>query len=542
MRHLKSLVAVVMVVTVGAFSGCTKKGMNIEQANKDQILLVGNGTNPSDLDPHITTGVPEHHIQSALFEGLVNYDGKLNPIPGIAESWTISKDGKTYVFKIRKNATWSNGDPLTAKDFVYGWQRILSPALGAEYAYMLFYIEGAEEFNKGTLKDFSKVGVKATDDHTLEVKLKASTPFFITLLVHHCAYPVHQATIEKHGKMDTRGTPWTKPENIVSNGPFILKTWDMNKVVSVVKNPKYWDAANVKLNGVNFYPTESQQTEERMFRSGELHTTNEMPLNKIDVYKKEHPEFYQNHPYLGTYFYRYNTTKKPLNDVRVRKALAMAVDRTAIVEKVTKGGQIPAYHFTPPGVAGYTPRAKFEYNPEAARKLLAEAGYPNGKDLGKIEILYNSSENHKVIAEAIQQMLKKELNAEITLANQDWKVYLDSQKSMNYQIARAGWIGDYPDPNTFLDMLVTNGGNNNTGWSNKEFDRLIAQAANTSDAAARLEVFQKAEQILIDEMPVMPIYIYTRVYLKHPSVKGWDENVMDMRSWKSISLEPVAAK
>lgn len=532
-----------LAVTVAP--GCTKKESNVAKGNKEQVLHLGNGAEPSDLDPQITTGVPEDQIESALFEGLTAPDPKtLQPEPGVAESWKISADGKTYTFKIRANAKWSNGDKLTAKDFVYSWQRILEPALASEYAYMLYYIDKAEEYNTSKEKDFSKVGVKAQNDQTLEVRLKNSTPFFLSLLSHHSTYPVHKATIEKFGKMEARGTQWTRPGNLVSNGPFTLKQWDMNKVVALAKNENYWDAAAVKLKGVNFYPTDSQQTEEKMFRSGELHHTNEVPLAKIETYKKENPTALRIDPYLGTYFYRVNVTKKPFDNVLVRKALAMAIDRNAIVKRVTKGGQIPAEAFTPPELAGYTANAKLPYDVAQAKKLLAQAGYANGKGFPTTELLFNTSETHKTIAEAVQQMWRRDLNIDITLVNQDWKVYLDSQKQLNYQLSRSAWIGDYLDPNTFLDMFVTGGGNNNTGWSNKEYDVLIKKAGETKDANARLVFFQKAEEILLDEAPIMPVYTYTRVYLQRPEVRGWYANIQDRHPLKYVYLDApqVASK
>lgn len=537
-KALTGLVALSLTAGLGA---CTKGETEVAKATKNQVLLFGNGTEPADLDPHIVTGVPEHHIIAALFEGLVGEDPKdVSPIPGVAESWEVSQDGKTYTFKIRETARWSNGDPLTAKDFVYSWQRVLSPGLAGEYAYMLFQVENAEAFNSGKIKDFSKVGVKALDDRTLQVKLKAATPYFLGLLQHYSTWPVHQATVEKFGKMDTRGTKWTRPENMVSNGPFTLKEWELNKRIVVAKNPKYWDAAKVRLNEVHFFPTENIQTEERSFRGGELHVTNTVPLNKIDVYKKENPDLIRIDPYLGTYYYRFNTKKKPFDDVKVRKAFAYAIDRESIVKNVTKAGQLPGFNFTPPNTAGYTPEAKISYDPELAKKLLAEAGYPNGQGFPKVEILYNTQEAHKSIAEAIQQMLRKQLNVDVELANQDWKVYLASTKAGDYHLARAGWIGDYADPNTFLDMWVTDGGNNQTGWSNKEYDQLIEKASSTGDRAVRYDAFQKAEKILMEELPVLPIYIYTRTYLIHPDVKGWYPNILDHHPYKDIYLEPTA--
>ncbi|MDQ1257694.1 MAG: oligopeptide transport system substrate-binding protein, partial [Candidatus Hydrogenedentes bacterium] len=407
---------------------------------------MGNGAEPQDLDPQITTGVPEHRLSTVLFEGLVTLDfasPDLPPIPAVAERWTVSDDGLVYTFTLRENARWSNGDPVTARDFVYSWQRVLSPKLASEYSYMLFCLKNAKAFNEGKIADFAKVGVKALDDRTLEASLEAPTPYFLSMQVHNSWFPVHQATIERFGKMDERSTPWTRPGNHVGNGPFLLERWSPNEVIRVVKNPHYWDAAKVRLDAIEFYPIDNQLTEERSFRAGELHLTESVPLSKIEVYQRVNPDLIHIDPYLGSYYYRFNVTKPPFDNVLVRRAFAMAIDRETLVAKVLKGGQKPASCFTPPGVAGYTCAASIPYDPGEAKKLLAQAGYPDGKGLPPIEFLYNSSENHKLIAEAIQNMWKLNLGVEVGLANQDWKVYLDSMKALNYQIARSGWIADY---------------------------------------------------------------------------------------------------
>ena len=513
--------------------GPTPVDMGIEK----QIYHVGNGGEPSGIDPHTTTGMPEYHIQMALYEGLVSKDPKSLEIePGTAERWEVSQDGLQFTFHIRENAKWSNGDDLTAEDFVWSWMRALSPALGNQYAYSLFTIVHAEDFYLGKIKDFSQVGVKALDKKTLQVTLHSPTPYFLSLLDHHSMFPVHRASIEQAGDFDDRSSQWALPEKFVGNGAFTLKSWEPNKLLVVEKSEHYWDASTVKLNEIHFHPIDNGATEERMFRAGQLHKTNSLPIEKIAGYSESKaPEFHLS-PYLGTYFYRLNTTIKPLNDVRVRKALAMSIDRELLVEKVTKGGQLAAYNFTPPDTQGYTPRAKLEFNIEKAQKLLAEAGYPNGEGFPKLEILFNTFEDHRKIAVTVQQMWKQALNIDVTMQNQDWKVYLSNTRTMNYQIARAAWIGDYLDPNTFLDMFVTNGGNNETGWSSTKYDELIASAGNTMDQSERYEFFQNAEKILVEELPIIPIYTYTTKYLLHTSVKGVDDNIMDYHPYKYISL------
>jgi oligopeptide transport system substrate-binding protein len=541
MKHLpnKGLCLLVLAILFNIlFFACTDKGKtNVSQGTKNQILHMGNGTEPQDLDPHIVTGVPEHNIISALMEGLVSEDPKdLSPRPGMAESWSISKDQMTYTFKIRKDARWSNGDQLTSNDFVFSWRRILSPSLACEYAYMMYYLKNAKKFNKDEITDFSKVGVKAIDSHTLQVTLESPTPFFLSILSHFSTFPVHRQTIERFGAIDKRGTKWTRPGNHVGNGPFILKRWELNKIIVVEKNPLYWDAQKVRLNGINFYPVENQSTEERMFRSGQLHITSTLSSEKIAVYKEKNPELLKIVPYLGTYYYLFNTLKKPFDDPYVRRDFAMSIDRKKIVEKITKGGQIPAFSFTPPDTAGYTPKANIPFDIKGAKKLLSKAGYPDGKGFPHTEILYNTSEGHRKTAVVIQQMWKKALNIDVTLVNQDWKVYLNSRKTKDFYIARAGWIGDYADPNTFLDMFVTGGGNNHSGWSDAVYDDLIEKASETASREKRFEFFQEAEKILLSQAPIIPIYIYTNSSLIYPDVKGRYPNILDHHPYKYIFL------
>ncbi|MGI9316504.1 MAG: peptide ABC transporter substrate-binding protein [bacterium] len=519
--------------------GCDLGPTNVEQGNREQVLHLGNGTEPQDLDPHIVTGVTEHNIISALLEGLVGENPEtLEPVPGMAEYWAISADGLEYTFFIREDARWSNGDPVTAQDFVWSWQRMLSPALAAEYAYQLYPIRNARAFNKGEVLDFSKVGVRAVDQTTLEVVLENPTPYFLSLLAHYSTFPVHPATILKYGPMDARGSDWTRPGNFVGNGPFILNSWRLNYIIEVVKNPLYWDAEIVKLSAIRFYPIDNIQTEERMFRTGALHATSTTPSEKIAVYQAETPDLISISPYLGTYFYRFNVTRPPLDDARVRLALSLAVDRQAIIDSVTKGGQIPAYSFTPPNTKGYfPPKNEIFYSLERARALLAESGFPAGEGFPQLELLSNTSDGHRRIAEAIQQLWKQGLGIDVQLANTDWKVYLSRTNQLDYDISRAGWIGDYPDPNTFLDMMLSDGGNNRTGWQHQEYDKLIRRAASLASQAQRYEAFEQAETILDQEAPLLPIYTYTRVALKDPSLQNWFSNILDHHPYKYVYLQ-----
>lgn len=514
----------------------------VEQGARDGVLHFGNGVEPEGLDPHIVTGVSENKIVSALFEGLVAKDPEtLEPIPGVAESWDIEEDGTLYTFHLRDNARWTNGDPVTAADFVWSWKRLLTPELGAQYNYNLFSVENAERYANGEISDFNLVGVKALDDYTLQVQLRTPTPYFLQLLDHYSTFPVHRPTIEKFGSISDRLSPWARVGNIVGNGAFTLSEWQINSHVRVEKNPDYWDAENVRLNAIVYYPTENLVTEDRMYRDGQLHVTNEIVLDKIPVYQEEMPEQVQITPWLGTYFYMFNTERPPFDDVRVRKALAMVVDRNLLVDTIMQGIVEPAYGLVPPDTLGYFPPRTFSYDPERARELLAEAGYPNGEGFPAFDVLYNTHESHRRLAVALQQMWARELNIPAQLVNQEWKVYLENQDNMNYDMSRRGWIGDYVDPNTFLDMYVTDGGNNKTGFSSERYDEIILQEAPaTLDRDARYALYKEAETILLESMPILPIYTYSTKHLVHPTVKGMPPNIMDHVNFNHVWLDPTA--
>ena len=533
-------ISFLMLMLFISLTGCGSGESNISLGNRTGILYWGNGTEPASLDPHIATGVPEHHIMSSVMEGLVLKDRKsLEPRPGVAESWTISDDGRIYTFKLRDDARWSNGDPHIANDYVWSWWRALQPALGNQYAYMLFPIKNAKRYYDRETEDFGDVGVKALDERTLQVTLTNPTPYFLQLLDHYSLFPVHQATIEKFGNADQRGTRWSYEGNLVSNGPFKLDEWKINRHITVTRNLHYWDNDNVALNGIVFKPVENTVTEERMFRAGQLHVTSNVPADKISTYRKSNSTELKIAPYLGTYFYRLNIKTPQLQDRRVRRALGMAIDREKLVENITKGGQIPAYTMTPPGTMGYYPTSTLAFDPEGAKNLLSEAGYPNGEGFPAIEILYNTNEGHRKIAVALQEMWKDYLNIDIKLLNQEWKVYLATESAGDYQMSRGGWIGDYVDPNNFLDMFLCGGGNNRTGWCNEEYDRLILEVApSQSSHEERLAVFQQAETMLLDDMPIIPVYTYTSVKLVDSSVENLDGNIMNQAMYKDIYLSP----
>lgn len=527
------------LITLCVFaSGCAKRGNNVETGNKNQVIHLGNLSEPSDLDPQTISSHQEANIALAFFEGLVQYDPKTSePIAAVAERWETTADNLTWTFHLRPNAKWSNGDPVTAHDFVFAYQRMLMPALAAEYANLHYALKNGEAFHTGKIKDPAQIGVRAADDRTLVLTLERPVSYLLSMLCHSTFYPLHRPTIEKHGKVDQRGTAWTRPGNFVGNGYFKLSEWKPNQYIRGVKNEHYWDRDMMKLQEVYFYPIESEDAEERTFRSGQLHVTSTMPITKIAVYKKENTEMFQPHVYLGTYVYRFNVNVAPLNDPRVRRALAMAIDREAIVRDVARGGQQPAGNFCPPNLAGFTATAGVKTDLAGAKKLLAEAGFPDGKGFPKLDILFNTNEGHRQIAEAVQQMWAKGLGINVGLYNQEAKVWSDTMRSLDYQIGRFAWVGDYLDPSTFLDIMTGDNGNNQTGWKHAEYDRLIELARNTADKAKRYEYYQRCEQILAEECPIAPVYFYTRNYLRRPEVKGWYGNLLDYHPLKYVHLD-----
>ncbi len=518
-------------------SACKPGQSIVEQARANQILHVGNGQEPQELDPHIITGVSEIKILSALFEGLVGQDpANLDPIPGAAESWDISPDGLSYTFHLRPGLKWSDGKTLKAEDFAYSFQRALTPEVAAPNAYLLYVLKNAAAFYRGEVP-FTDVGVNALDDRTLKLQLDHPAPYLLSLLAHPVWFPLQREAVASQGDALGRSPGWTRPGKLVSNGPFRLNDWKVNGFVQVVKNPHYWDAERTRLNQIYFYPTESREAEERAFRAGQLHITEAMPVSKVGFYREQDHPSLQIDPYLGTYYLQLNIRNPVLADARVRRALGLAIDRDLIVQSITRGGQQPAWHFTPPGTGGYTAEITGRKNTELARELLAQAGYPGGEGLPTLSYLYNTSENNKAIAEALQEMWRQNLGLSVELINQEWKVYTHSRETGQFDILRSSWIGDYLDATSFLDVWTSQSGNNFTGWNSPEYDHHLARARLSNVASQRFEQFEKAEGLLMREQPIIPLYFYTSVYLKHQSVKGFYPTLLNYHPWKFIYLD-----
>jgi oligopeptide transport system substrate-binding protein len=537
---MKGVVSCLFVCFVGLLlTGCIKRGTPVERGIRDQVLYRSLSADPTDLDPHLVTGLPGINVASALFEGLVAEDPKdLHPVPGVAESWEITADGLTYTFHLRANARWSNGEPVTAQDFVASARRVLTRSLGASNVTLLYPVLNAEAFHKGALTDFSQVGIAALDARTLRIRLEHPAPYFPSLLTHPVWYPVNLAALEKNGSPYERDNRWTRPATFVGNGPFVLKEWNPGSLILVEKSPTYWDAAGVRLNAIHFVPAASVDVEERAFRGGQVHLTEALPLAKLDAYRREENPALTVTPFLDTYFYRINLTRPFLNEARVRRALSLAIDRTALIASVLRGLQQPAYSFTPPGCApGYAPPALAASDPEKARALLKEAGYPGGQGLPPVELLINLSGNHQAIAEAVQQMWRRELGIEVRIMTMEQSAALEQRRLLAYQILRSDWAADYPDPRAFLEVFISASENNHTGWKNQTYDALLYQADRTADPAERFALLRRAETILLDEAPIIPLYHLTTVRLVHPAVRGWYPTLLDHHPYKQVWLE-----
>jgi oligopeptide transport system substrate-binding protein len=490
---------------------------------KVQELVRGNGTEVATIDPHKSQGVPESHVIRDLLEGLVNQDGEGNTIPGVAESWETT-DNKTFTFHLRKDAKWSNGDPVTAEDFVYSWQRAVDPATASPYAWYMEYTKmvNAKDIVAGK-KDKSELGVKAVDANTLVVELDTAVPYFVMMMGHTTMKPVHQTTVEKFSDQ------WTKPGNFVGNGAFSVDQWVVNERLVLKRNEQYWNNDKTVLNKVTFLPIENQVAEMNRFLSGEIDFTNELPTEHFKRLKKEYAEDVSVAGNLCTYYYIFNTKKAPFDDVRVRKAISYAIDRNIVSDAILAQGQKPAYFLTPEITAGFNPElpaygkmSQKERNEEAAR-LLEEAGYGKDNPLN-FNLLYNTSENHKKIAVALGSMWKKTLGLKVTLENQEWKTYLSSKDSGDFEVARAGWCGDYNEASSFLTLMKSNNTTGGVHYDSAEYDQIIDKALNSTSAEEREALYLEAEALMAKDMPIAPIYQYVKSRLLNPHVGGFPIN------------------
>ncbi|EDS6045380.1 oligopeptide ABC transporter substrate-binding protein OppA, partial [Salmonella enterica subsp. enterica serovar Thompson] len=518
----KSLIAAGILTALIAASAATAADVpaGVQLADK-QTLVRNNGSEVQSLDPHKIEGVPESNVSRDLFEGLLISDVEGHPSPGVAEKWE-NKDFKVWTFHLRENAKWSDGTPVTAHDFVYSWQRLAAPNTASPYASYLQYghIANIDDIIAGK-KPATDLGVKALDDHTFEVTLSEPVPYFYKLLVHPSVSPVPKSAVEKFGDK------WTQPANIVTNGAYKLKNWVVNERIVLERNPQYWDNAKTVINQVTYLPISSEVTDVNRYRSGEIDMTyNNMPIELFQKLKKEIPNEVRVDPYLCTYYYEINNQKAPFNDVRVRTALKLALDRDIIVNKVKNQGDLPAYSYTPP----YTDGAKlvepewFKWSQqkrnEEAKKLLAEAGFTADKPL-TFDLLYNTSDLHKKLAIAVASIWKKNLGVNVNLENQEWKTFLDTRHQGTFDVARAGWCADYNEPTSFLNTMLSDSSNNTAHYKSPAFDKLIADTLKVADDTQRSELYAKAEQQLDKDSAIVPVYYYVNARLVKPWVGGY---------------------
>lgn len=500
------------------------------------VLRKGNGPEVESLDPHKVEGVSAGNVLRDLYEGLVAERSDASLSPGAAQSWIISDDLKVYTFTLRENARWSNGDPVTAHDFVAGLRRSVDPATGSNYSQILAPIENAEAIIAGRMP-VEALAVEAPDAHTVVVRLKGPTPYFLGLLVHPSAYPVHRPTLEKFGAQ------FAQAGNLVSNGPYRLVERAVQSHILLERNSHYWDNANTRIEQVKYVNTEDLNSEFKRFRAGELDWTYEVPASQGDWIQKHLPDAYHVHTYLGVYYYGFNLSRPPFKDnPKLRRALSLAIDRKLIVEKVLGLGEKPAESWIPPGVIGHdsapAPWSGWsrEQSLAEARRLYAEAGYSEQRP-AQVQIRYNTHDNHKKVATAIAAMWKQWLGVETEMINEEWKVYLQNRRlKTRTQVFRAGWIGDYNDANSFLEILHSSHGLNDTGYANPHYDLLLSRASTEADPARRAQWLREAEAQLLEDLPVLPIYFYVTKRLVSPRVRGWQGNIMDHHPTRFMRL------
>ncbi|MEI6287347.1 MAG: peptide ABC transporter substrate-binding protein [Bacillota bacterium] len=508
------LLVVALILAVLFAGGCGKQ-------NDDTLLRWAVSTEPGTLDPRKSEGSPEGLILFQLFEGLVTENSKGDIVPAAAEKWEVSADGTTYTFHLRPGLKWGSGMPLTAQDFEWTWKSTLDPATGSNFTEMLYFLKGAEDYNKGK-GTADKVGVKAVDDRTLVVTLNVATPFWLYIAGTNSKYlPVNSLLVQGNSK-------WTEDiGNFDSNGPFLLTEWKHNSKISFQKNPNYWNQSVVKINKIDTAIIDNKQTALAMFQSGKLDAS-EAGFPSSEAKKLLASGEYIKYPSLYTYYISFNSAVKPLDDVRVREALALALDRTKICAISATGAMKPAFAMVSYGcmdtVTGKDFRTEdgplFSESVEKAKALLAAAGYPDGKGFPKLQYLYHTTETNKQIAEIMQEMWKKNLGIDIEMINQEFKVYVQTVQKMDYQIARCGWQGDYNDPLTFLNIFVTGNGQNRPRYSNPNYDKLISLAMNSTVPETRFTAMKQAEAMLIKDMPVAPIYFSESGTLCSPRLKG----------------------
>jgi oligopeptide transport system substrate-binding protein len=486
------------------------------------------GTEPPTLDWNLATDSASFDVIANIMEGLTEYDRELKPVPALASSWQVQ--GKKIIFKLRDDVLWSDGRRVRASDFEYSWKRLLNPATAAEYAYFLYDIEGAQEYNTGMTKDPDSVGVKALDETTLEVRLKHPVPYFPSITTFMVTFPMRKDLVEKYS------SKWTDPENLVTNGPFRIASWKHEDELVLVANERYF-GTKPKLKKVMLLIINEASTALSLYERGDLDMADGRSIPASDIPRLRSRPDYHSMPVLRNNYYGFNISKPPFDDLRVRKAFAKAIPRE-IIPRVLKGGEIPTTSWVPPGMMGYEPGIGLKFDPEGARRLLAEAGYPGGKDFPAVTAYYNTDENNRLVAETLQALWKENLNVGVELANMEWKVFLKMLNTDPPQLYRLGWAADYPDPDNFLNLFTSTSGNNHTGWADGNYDQIIAQAARANNPEARQALYRRAQELLLEEaVAIVPLYITSRSILIRPHVKGFWQNRMAILRLKDISIQ-----
>ena len=527
---MRSVLLLVCLLCV--FTGCRRRETPVEVGNREGVIHLGNGAEPRDLDPHTATSVTEANILGALFEGLVIFapDGK-TVLPGAAGRWEVSSDGKVYTFHLREGLRWSNGDPLTSEDFLYSFRRIVEPKLASEMAVYANWIAGAQDYNEGKTTDLTTVGLRAPNPLTFEMVLKERTPFWLTLIAQNPFYPVHRASVEKFGAYLRRGGEWTRPGQLVGNGPFVLKEWRVNNSLSVEKNPHYWDAGRVQLRGAVFHPTDDSGVEERNFRGGLLHATRSVPVSRLQEYRGQPSPFLHADALVSTKFILVNVARPPFNDPEVRRAFAHTLDREALVRDVRRDGSRVADSLCVPGsgpAPGYTPRERLRHEP--VTRLPA--------DTPRITLTFTPSrQGDQPLCEAMQAMWEKGLGLRVELAPQEEKVWIDTRQTKNYQLLLMSW-SDINDPVALLQLFQGNSQLNDTKWSSSDYDREYAAAGRSASDTERWIHLQNADAALVEQVPLIPLFHENQNYLVQPSVHGWQDNMLGWHLLNGVSLEP----
>jgi len=528
-RLLQSIQLIQFAFLLALFAGCRP----LPPAD----LVLHNGREPETIDPHLLTGQADGRIGSALFEGLTRYDPVSgNAIAGLAQGWTLSPDGRTYTFQLRTNAAWSTGKAITSTDVVWSWQRAVNPLTAADYASQYFYVENGEAICNGTERDPGKLGIRALGPHTLEVRLVNPTPFFLELLASRVFAVVPRETLEKYGDQ------WIRSPGLPCSGPYTLEFWRVNDRIRLRRNPHYWDATNVQSAVVDVLAGDSAHTTLNLYLTGAVDFIIDKDMFPTELAEalRERPDFHR-YDYLGSYFIRFNTTRKPFNDPRVRQALGLVINRQRIVERITRMGERTASHIVPDGTGGYHPPSGLEEDVTTARRLLAEAGFEGGKGFPSFEYSFNAETKlHEHIGVEIQAAFREQLGIRMELRPLEWKTYLNNMSKLDYDLMRSSWIGDYNDPNTFLDLFLSTGGNNRTGWKDEAYDQLIQAANATLERQPRFELLAKAEARLLNVgAPIVPLFSYVGFYaLDTNRVSGVHGNLLDEHPFWAIRRIP----